>query len=210
MKYNKVWDFFEEIYCINLDERTDRWEHAKLEFEKVELADKVRRFSAIKDIDGSYGLIKSNLSIIEDVNSRNIKNVLIFEDDVNFINDTIEILTKSLEQLGKNNWSLFYLGGVMHEKCKLLSSNLVLINKAGAAHAVAYNKNVYKKIIEKYKNLDRIRDIEDVYDVFLYNNIQKTHISLMTNPMIAIQYPSYSNLVNGYVDYSTEPVGYVG
>lgn len=28
-------DYFDEIYCINLDERTDRWQHAQEEFKKL-------------------------------------------------------------------------------------------------------------------------------------------------------------------------------
>ena len=28
-------DYFDKIYCVNLDERTDRWEQAKKEFTKL-------------------------------------------------------------------------------------------------------------------------------------------------------------------------------
>ena len=28
-------DYFDKIYCVNLDERTDRWEQAKKEFRMV-------------------------------------------------------------------------------------------------------------------------------------------------------------------------------
>ena len=30
-------DFFDAIYCINLDERVDRWKHCLIEFEKLNL-----------------------------------------------------------------------------------------------------------------------------------------------------------------------------
>ena len=58
-------DFFDEIYCINLDIRIDRWEHAQKEFEKLGILNRVIRFSAIKKDDGRVSLIKSNITILK-------------------------------------------------------------------------------------------------------------------------------------------------
>ena len=58
-------DFFEEIYCINLDHRTDRWKLAQEEFDQLGILGKVQRFSAIKHDDGRVGVIKSNLEIVK-------------------------------------------------------------------------------------------------------------------------------------------------
>jgi hypothetical protein len=41
-------DYFDAIYCINLDRRTDRWEAVKREFAKIDILDRVIRFSAIE------------------------------------------------------------------------------------------------------------------------------------------------------------------
>ena len=94
-------DFFEEIWCINLDHRTDRWKNAQKEFESIGILDRVQRFSAIKHDDGRIGLIKSFLGIFEYAKSKNLNNILIFEDDVTFIkeNNPLETLSKSLEQI---------------------------------------------------------------------------------------------------------------
>ena len=80
-------DYFDEIYCINLDSRPDRWQHAQLEFKKAGIEDRVQRFSAIKENDGRVGVIKSNLAIVKMAKEKNLKNVLVFEDDVEFIVD---------------------------------------------------------------------------------------------------------------------------
>lgn len=68
MEYNKVWDFFDDIYCINLDHRKDRWEQSQKEFNSVGLLPRVQRFSAIQEKDGRLGVIKSNLEIIDKMN----------------------------------------------------------------------------------------------------------------------------------------------
>jgi len=41
-------DFFNKIYCINLDRRSDRWEKVSKEFESIEIYDRVERFSAFE------------------------------------------------------------------------------------------------------------------------------------------------------------------
>ena len=41
---NNPFDFFEEIWCINLDHRIDRWELSQQEFEKLGIKERVQRF----------------------------------------------------------------------------------------------------------------------------------------------------------------------
>lgn len=202
--YNKVWDYFKEIYCINLDKRTDRWEHALKEFEYVGVLDRVKRISGVEHQDGRIGLIKSFLKIFKDVQNRNVENVLIFEDDVTFIkeNNPIETLEKAIEQVGNIEWSLFYLGANTHEKCMIFRPNLILLKNAFSAHAVAYNHKTYKQIIDKFYNTNKIKSIKDINDVFFCEQIQNKRTSFCVNPIIATQYPSYSDLEKKDVNYS--------
>jgi GR25 family glycosyltransferase involved in LPS biosynthesis len=112
-------DYFDKIYCINLDSRPDRWEQAKSEFEKVEILDRVERFSACvgkAEVNGSVGprarhlgvdddqivdgelnrdnrtlwrqldgVTLSMLTCIKNAKDLGCDNVLIFEDDVEFV-----------------------------------------------------------------------------------------------------------------------------
>ena len=91
-------DFFDAIYCINLDERTDRWEHSVKQFEKLGILDKVQRFSAIKPVHddrwnrptvwhdrwkypllGAVGCAESHKAVITLAKKRGLKNVMVFE-----------------------------------------------------------------------------------------------------------------------------------
>ena len=204
MIYNKVWDYFAEIYCINLDRRQDRWEHAIQEFTSVGVLDRVQRVSAVEHQDGRIGLIKSFLKIFKEVQERNIQNVLIFEDDVHFIpeNNPISTLEKSISQMGSIEWSLFYLGANTHERCNVFRPNLILLKNAFSAHAVAYSHKTYKQIIEKFENTNEIKTINDINDVFFCKEIQNKRMSFLVNPIIATQYPSYSDLEKRDVNYS--------
>ena len=196
-------DFFDEIYCINLDHRTDRWEHVQKEFEKVGILDRVKRFSAIKEDNGNVGLIKSNLAIIEMAKSKDLNNVLVFEDDIKFIVDDPEKhLKNAISQIGNLDWSLFYLGANTHEKLIKIKPNLILLKNAYATHSLAYNKKIYDKVIQKYKKTKMIKKKKDIIDVYLARQIQRKHVCLMVNPMLTTQISDYSDIEKRLVDYS--------
>jgi len=196
-------DYFDEIYCINLDERTDRWEHAQEEFKKVGILDRVIRFSAIRDVDGRLGIIKSNLAIIKIAKEKKLKNVLIFEDDVQFIVDNPQdVLAKTIQQIGNIKWHLFYLGANTHQKLTKFKPNLILLKNSFAVHSMAYSELMYDIFINKYEKLKVISTYDDILDVFLARKIQEKYICLMTNPMMTTQMNSYSDIENRIVDYS--------
>jgi hypothetical protein len=196
-------DYFDEIYCINLNERTDRWEHAQEEFRKAGILDRVIRFSAIRDADGRLGVIKSNLAIIKIAKEKKLKNVLIFEDDVQFIVDNPQdVLAKTIQQIGNIKWHLFYLGANTHQKLTKFKPNLILLKNAFAVHSMAYSELMYDIFINKYEKLKVISTFDDILDVFLARKIQEKYICLMTNPMMTTQMNSYSDIENRIVDYS--------
>jgi GR25 family glycosyltransferase involved in LPS biosynthesis len=204
MEYNKVWDFFEEIYCINLDHRTDRWERVQKEFDSVGVLSKVQRFSAIKHPDGRLGLIKSNLEILKIAKEKGLNNVLIFEDDVHFLNDTVGILTKAIEQLGKLDWWLLYLGANTHEPLQPFvrsKPNILVLKNAFATHSVAHSKNTYDFFIRKFEGMEKV-EFQDTLDVWFAGNFQRKNLCFVVNPIITTQFDSYSDIEKKVVNYS--------
>ncbi len=93
------------IYCINLDIRVDKWKKMTGKFTKQELV--VNRVPAIngwkelskktlsklkapnksKLTPGQIGCILSHLSILKDAKRRGYNNILVLEDDIDFIHD---------------------------------------------------------------------------------------------------------------------------
>lgn len=197
-------DYFEEIYCINLDHRVDRWENAQKEFSKVGILDRVKRFSAIKLDDGRIGLIKSNLEIIKNAKKNNLENVLIFEDDVRFVSDdTLKILDLAIKQTKqlKINWQLFYLGANTHTKLIKIAPNLISLNNAFATHSLAYHKSIYNKYIDYAENIKQIKKHTDILDVWMASEIQSKYVALMVNPLLTTQMNSYSDIEGRVVNY---------
>ena len=76
---------FGGIYYINLDRRTDRRTEIEAEFAKMDISGV--RFSAIATRPGIIGCGLSHLTILKEAREKKLKNVLIFEDDFEFLVD---------------------------------------------------------------------------------------------------------------------------
>jgi len=79
--------YFDKIYCINLNHRTDRWLESLQEFKKLGIDSDVERFEAHELKPGIKGCTKSHYEIIKLAKKNKYKNVLIFEDDVFILRD---------------------------------------------------------------------------------------------------------------------------
>lgn len=192
----KLNDYFDKIYCINLDERPDRWEQALTQFKKVGIKN-VERFSAVKHEKGAIGCRESHLNIIQKSKEEKLNNVLIFEDDVLFIEENIPLITKTLEDLKKVDWDLFYLGATIDPNVGFMNKitdNLFKTNFAYTTHAYAINHSVFDKILNE-------APYHPIIDVFYCRNIVPIGKSLIMNPMVAIQQEGYSNIEKHQADY---------
>jgi glycosyl transferase family 25 len=192
----KLNDFFDKVYCVNLDERPDRWENALKEFKKVGL-ENVERFSAIKHDKGAIGCRESHLAIIRKAKEEKLNNVLIFEDDVLFVDSNIPHLSPTLDQLKNIDWSLFYLGATVDPNVghmTKVTNNLVKTNFAYTTHAYGVNANIFDLVLEE-------APYHPIIDVFYCKKIVPLGKSLIMNPMLAIQQEGFSNIENHDADY---------
>jgi len=163
-------DYFDEIYCINLDKRTRRWELAQNEFKKLGILDRVKRFSAIDNLGGKRGCFESHMKIIHMAKEKNLRNVFIFEDDVAVLPCySHEKFEKSINFLKDQTWEFFYMGGLerrikprpMYNKLKKKYDTDVASTEFDyimEAHSVGWNQSyainscIFDKIIAEYKN----------------------------------------------------------
>jgi glycosyl transferase family 25 len=75
----------EKIIYINLEYRKDRKEQIEHELEIMSLKQNSERFDAIKGNPGGIGCGLSHIEILKLAKERNYKNILILEDDFQFI-----------------------------------------------------------------------------------------------------------------------------
>lgn len=151
-----AFDFFDKIFYINLDRRDDRREHVENEFDKIHVLDKVERVPGYGiPGDSAGGCFLSHAKCVQIAKSRRYRNILIFEDDISFINhdiitDTIINSTRDLIDVDPT-WDLFYIGGDLCGKSRLVTENLIKVNKMWCTQGYAINHTCYDKILRSRK-----------------------------------------------------------
>jgi len=159
-------EFFDGIFCVNLDTRPDRWRYIRAHLNSFGLDRALRRFPAVdirKDpqilqhekllrdnfsLLGMCGCMLSHRRIVELAKAENLRNVLVFEDDVKILDGNIASLSDSLADLSELDWDIFYLGATYLFELKRAGDFLVrAANGAYATHAIAYNHTIYDQIL---------------------------------------------------------------
>ncbi|CAH6420961.1 Glycosyltransferase family 25 (LPS biosynthesis protein) [uncultured virus] len=218
MVTNPIDTFFDKIFIINLDRRQDRWAEMNVQLKKFNIKN-YERFSAIepnlmniseiyfnksnfflnfseKYLTSFVGCKLSHYSIIKIAKERNYKNVLIFEDDALFHENMNNMITNVMNEINKENiyWNMLYLG--IHNPLidEPIFKYLLKLNQGGATHAYAINSNFFDFVLEN------VLESGIEIDVFYQNNL-KNNSCFMTNPVLVTQRPSYSDLLNCFVEY---------
>jgi hypothetical protein len=146
-------DYFDVIYCINLDEAEERWRSAIAQFERVNIAGRVRRFSAIRTPSNHHaGCALSHRAIIRQAELQGLRNVLIFEDDVIFTVDALSHLSVVVQELDGRDWDILYLGGCRWRRQFPKVKGCTRLEYAGAvtcSHAIAYRQTIFRRILEE-------------------------------------------------------------
>jgi GR25 family glycosyltransferase involved in LPS biosynthesis len=213
-------DFFEKIYCINLDSRKDRWEKCKEKFELLGITDRVERFPAITlshlpdlnpKIRGRAGCALSHAAILRRAIDLKLNNYLVLEDDFDLCHDPDQCL-KSLELSQKElpkDWHIFYLGGNLTKEYGIFplrnfSDNLFNLDSCHTTHSFAVNFYFYdalNKELPTEENVFEWLSDNQAIDVHLSKNVLHKFNSFIPEKMLFIQHADFSDIENNYYDY---------
>lgn len=145
--------FFDAIYCITLDTGSQRWQRMAKRLKALGIFERVRIFTAIATPENHHiGCALSHRAIIERAESQGLSNVLVFEDDALFLDQSLEILGRSLAELSQQDWQLYYLGGFRNQQEHPLAAgcrHLRAPSHLTCTHAIAYGQGVYQKILSE-------------------------------------------------------------
>ena len=165
------------IYCINLDERKDRWDFIQSQFSKIPQI-KLVRISATQHKEGWVGCGLSHIGIVEKYMTMDVY-LIVIEDDC-IIHDAInfyERLTNIINWLDLNNnqWDIFngnpsYINNL--SGCRLLSPEMKIIqySEGLTANFIIYNS---KKADLKNRLLQYKRNINKCVVIFKHTYIKK-------------------------------------
>jgi len=160
----------------------------------------------------------SHVQVVQEALDDKLSNILIFEDDVQFVNYDEKIIEGALEQLFSLKWDMFYLGSSSNCHFKQVGPNLLkTLGEGGlkATHAYALNSTVFHDILAhnwiwNIPNWQALSDdevrlseyIDKFYQDILISKSNCYHI----NPIQCVQRESYSNVRECVMDYSKRQV----
>lgn len=191
----KLDDLFELSYVLNLDKRHDRL--ARLENEEWgKISFWPTRFPAIERENGAQGCYESHLAMLKEAEKQN-KNLLVFEDDVTFFEHERVTIEKSLDELvQQDDWWMWYGTANILRPFYQVSSCLARLNHAQSTVFYGINKKHVSEIIKI------VEENPTFIDVVYSEGIVRNHPCFICVPMIALQYPDYSDIEHQSVDYS--------
>lgn len=147
----------DHIFFINLDYREDRRDEIEDEIQKYDFIDKTERFPGIRVVEqGILGCTKSHLAVLKLAKERGYKNVLILEDDFEFVLSKADV-EKELQT--------FFDSGIDYDVCMISyllikeeedqiveeCPNLGRVIEAQTASGYLVNAKYYDTIIELYE-----------------------------------------------------------
>jgi hypothetical protein len=209
-------EFFDGIYCINLDRRPDRWEENCLPQFK-ELGIEVERFSACDgktEVDLGFGDVYnaelagtiSHLRAIKKAKKEGVTKLLLLEDDVVFKTNTNVEFSERIKQV-PDNWDILFFGGNHVGGMSNISPGIVKLNGSYAIHACGVSCDVFDILIQHLENnINKVMGGNDrlkpsvAADYFL----AQLHRSLGVYcflPHLAWQKDGHSDIQNAYMDY---------
>lgn len=176
--------FFDAIYCITLDPDGERCGAMRRRFKALGIADRVRIFRAIATPDNHHvGCALSHRAVIAQASNLQLDNVLVFEDDALFHQETLSLLAESVTELRRHDWRLFYLGGHRWNMAHPMADGCRALRRTShprptCTHALAYHASVFPRLltelpetaegmtdwIARFKGIDQyLRMVEHLY-----------------------------------------------
>ena len=205
----KLFDYFDKVYCVNLDRRADRLHNFQEEVKKFDLGE-YERFSAIdgKQINitefnsrlnpGEIGLVLSNLDIIRDAREKKYDKILIVEDDCIFTDEVIKI--KEYLEVLPEDWEMLYMGGNHNTHMGVpepikINDKVVKLHSTYSTHFVGVKSSMFDYMEAVLKRLNEPLDV-------CYTRLQKSFNVYSFYPAIAKQKSDFSDILNRVIDYN--------
>jgi hypothetical protein len=193
--------YFDKAYCINLDRRTDRWEDAQKEFERVGI--EVSRLSAVDGKSytfqntlkaGAYGCKLSHLKVLTKAVNKGYEKIFIAEDDIVFddnFNEKFDNVSKNIP----SNWDLIYLAANPFSGQRVSIADGVSSMVGGhSSHSILMKDTFFNKAI------DAIHSMPQQVDV-IYGILQNSFNCYVTIPHLAFQRNGFSDVEDQEINY---------
>jgi GR25 family glycosyltransferase involved in LPS biosynthesis len=151
-------EYFDKVYCLNLDRRPDRkakcveiFDKLGIEVEFFSAIDKEKIENTSRITTGQLACLSSHYNIIRKAKKYNQKRILIFEDDVIFSDKFNEVFSENIENV-PDDWKMLYFGGNHLNGKTPIADNVLMMMGSLTTHAYAVNDGMYDIILDKLQH----------------------------------------------------------
>lgn len=156
------------VYVMNLRKATERWAKFQQRIAAAKLPFSVQRFEAIDGSkatspkwwgagNGAWGCYRTQLNILESAINLDANNILIFEDDVEFVPSFVDKLKQAMAEL-PSDWDFFYIGGQHLKESEqppvVISPHISRAYNVNRCHAYMMNGKSFATIYQHLLNYD--------------------------------------------------------
>ncbi len=149
MEYTRVWDFFDKIYCISVEQRNDRRKIARQQFARAGLLERVEFIHVRKHPDNpEQGIYASHLFCMRKGLDAGASTILIFEDDILFADFSATALERCCAALATQpHWNALFLGCMIQGLRKTKVHSLVQIRYQCLTHGYAVKAEFARHLV---------------------------------------------------------------
>lgn len=199
-----MWEFVDKFIYINLDSRQDRREIMQKFFDEGKIPpEKIQRFSAIRRDKPQLGCLESHTEVLRIAKRNGWKNVLILEDDMEWLN--FEDGYKKLQEFIQLQWNVILLVGwyVVYDFPRIFSSRnagAYLVNSSYYDTLLLNRETALAKMKQRYIGfkVDTNKYDNDYY----WTELQKKDIWYGIYPCMCRQVDGFSDHCNRHLEAS--------
>lgn len=186
-------------YVINLDTNKERWEDMKKEFKNSSI--QLKRFNAIRDEKGAYGLMRSFIGALKLARKNKLKNVLILEDDCKLAPNWKSNWSKITKWLHENpdKWDIYSGSGWNIQFPKLvgeIDNEIALFDPiiSWATNWLYIPERNYSRIIKHFDKIKEFIKYPIIEYLFVLDNINHFYYkTIISYPFISYQKDKYES-----------------
>jgi hypothetical protein len=145
--------YFDTIYCLNLERQPERWQEVSVRFSTLGIVPLVERFPAISTPENHHhGCARSWRAMIARSAGLGVEHFLGFEDDVIFLDDTLDVVTRAVRELDQLSWDLCYFGACVHDREFPFVTGSTVLQECGSVtctHALAIHRRAFAQILSE-------------------------------------------------------------
>jgi len=203
---NRIADVANVLY-INLDHRTDRKEHVEKQLANIGIRESTR-FNAIKMKNGAIGCSMSHLKCLQMAKDNSWPNVLICEDDIQFLNPGLFLnqINAFLSSHKTEDWDVLLLAGNNMLPYEKHSANSIKVHHCLTTTGYIVQSHYYDELIQNYKEgiqkLMREQDNKKLYAIDKYwIQLQERDNWFLIIPLSVVQMEDYSDIESKKTDF---------